>query len=125
MVTETRPYDNSATQDERKTILRNDSYFARQQNTTDDAGGRFSKLTPSNVIGAAPSPQYPSLPPSSPWASGFDQNVEPPLGYAVDEMPTQEIQTPTLNSPVVNAPPAAVEDRRVGERVVDVVSSPM
>jgi hypothetical protein len=118
LVTETRPYDNSATQDERKAILRNDSYFSRQQNTPEDAGGRYAKLTPSNVIGSKPTPQYPQLPPSSPWANGFDVNVEPQLGYAVDEMPAQEIQSsePALSPATLASPDAG--DRTGGEEPV-------
>jgi hypothetical protein len=105
----THDFRNDSDQSERKAIVKNDSYFLRQSNAIDDSGGRYAKLTPSNVIGSAPSPQYPQLPPSSPWANGFDTNLEPPL--SVDEMPAS---TPTLNSPVVNVPPA-VEDRGVGE----------
>ena len=36
---------NESTQSEKREVLRNDTYFARQQNTIDDAGGRFTKLT--------------------------------------------------------------------------------
>jgi hypothetical protein len=110
------PYSNEATQAERKAIVKNDSYFARQSHTVDDAGGRYAKLTPATITGATPSPQYPSLPASSPWSSGFDTNVEPELGFAVDGMPANEIQTPTLKPPEVHALPATVEDR-VGEPV--------
>jgi hypothetical protein len=115
----THEFNNQASQSERREVLRNDTYFARQQNTADDAGGRFTKLTPSNLTGQ--SQQVPQLPASSPWANGFDVNVEPQLGFAVDEMPANETQTPALNSPEVHALPAAVEDH-VGERVVSVVS---
>ena len=55
----THDYDNPATQDERKAVLRNDSYFARQQNTVDDSGGRFAKLTPATITGSRSLPQYP------------------------------------------------------------------
>jgi hypothetical protein len=96
--------------------VKNDSYFSRQSHTVDDAGGRFAKLTPATITGSAPSPQYPQLPDSSPWANGFDQNLEPPL-FAVDEMPAKEIQEPTPNSPEASALPAAVEDQGVGEPV--------
>jgi hypothetical protein len=125
-MTETRPYHNEATQAERKTIVKNDSYFARQQNTIDDSGGRFAKLTPATITGSTPSPQYPSLPASSPWSNGFDANVEPQLGYAVDEMP-QEIQSsePAL-IPQVAASPTTEVDRTGEEPVIGstVVSFP-
>ena len=88
----THEYDNQVSQSERKAIVKNDTLFPRQQNTVDDSGGRFAKLTPATITGSTSSPQYPSLPASSPWSNGFDENVEPPLGYAVDEMPAQEIQ---------------------------------
>ena len=105
----THDYDNSATQVERKAIVKNDSYFARQSNTVDDAGGRFTKLTPATITGSTPAAQYPSLPASSPWSNGFDENVEPPLGYAVDEMPAQETQStlaPNLAAEVASPPGA-------------------
>ena len=63
----THEFDNQASQAERREVLRNDTYFARQSNTVDDAGGRYAKLTPSNVIGSATSPQYPQQPENSPW----------------------------------------------------------
>jgi hypothetical protein len=87
---------NEATQAEKREVLRNDTYFSRQSNTADDAGGRYAKLTPTKVTGSTPLPQVPQLPASSPWASGFDQNLERELGFSVDEMPAHEIQEPTL-----------------------------
>jgi len=80
----THEFDNRSDQAERRKVLK-DTLFARQQNTADDAGGRFTKLTPSTLTGQ--SQQVSPLPPSSPWSSGFDQNVEPELGFSVDEMP--------------------------------------
>ena len=127
MVSETRPYDNSATQAEKREVLRNDSYFARQQNTIDDSGGRYAKLTPSNVIGAT-SPQYPQLPASSPW-SQFDQNVEPVLGFSVNAMepvgtPTEVQSSLAPNLATVAASPADVGDRANEGPVADVASLP-
>ena len=87
-------FNNQASQSERREVLRNDTYFARQSNTADDAGGRFAKLTPATITGSTPSPQYPQLPASSPWSGGFDQNMELVLGFSVDAMP-HEIQEPT------------------------------
>ena len=48
-----------------------------KSNSVDDAGGRYAKLTPSNVIGATSAPQYPPLPASSPWSHGSITNMEP------------------------------------------------
>ena len=114
-------YSNETTQAERKAIVKNDSYFARQSNAADDAGGRFAKLTPATITGSTLAPQYPSLPANSPWHHDPVAATEP-LGFSVNAMEpvgTQaeiEASIPTLNSPVGRALPAAVEVR-VGERV--------
>ena len=117
-MTETRHYQNEATKAEKLEVLR-DTYLNRAAADADLAAqGRFKREITTRVTGV---PVYPSLPASSPWANGFDTNVEPVLGFAVDEMPANEIQTPTLKPPEVNALPATVEDR-VGEPAVSVVS---
>ena len=116
----THDFRNDSDLSERKAIVKNDTLFSRQQNFVDDAGGRYAKLTSSNVIGSKPTPQYPPLPASSPWASGFDVNVEPPLGYAVDEMPavgTQAEIEPAL-IPQVAVSPSTTEVDRTGEEPV-------
>ena len=102
---ETRPYHNEATQSERKAIVKNDTLFARQQNTIDDAGGRYAKLTPSNVTGSTPSPQYPQIP-SGPWSGDDPVPNEEPLGFSVDAMEPLE---PTPEPPEVNPSPPTVE----------------
>jgi hypothetical protein len=115
------------TQAEKKQTLK-DSYLSRAQADADlTAQGRFKKETATRVTGV---PTYPSMPPSSPWSSGFDQNVEPPLGFAVDEMPAvgteNEIQAslePTLKPPDRITGPLTVEDR-VGEPVTDGANLP-
>jgi hypothetical protein len=78
---------NEATQSEKRAIVKNDSYFSRQQNTPDDAGGRYSRITPSQLTGQSPSP-VPTLPATSSFAQGIDQVVgpEPPLGFSVNTM---------------------------------------
>ena len=125
----THEFNNEASQSERREVLRNDTMFSRQQNIVDDAGGRYAKLTPSNVIGSTSAPQYPKLPASSPW-SQFDQNVEPVLGFSVNSMePTgthAEVQAsiePAL-IPSVVASPAVIGDRTGEEPVADVASFP-
>jgi hypothetical protein len=78
-------YSNEATQAERRQIER-DSYLSRAQADADlTSQGRFKRETTTRVTGV---PVYPSLPSSSPWAQ-FDQNVEPALGFSVDEVPAQ------------------------------------
>jgi hypothetical protein len=122
-MTETRPYDNSATQAERKAVLRNDTYFARQSNTVDDAGGRFAKLTPSNLTGQ--SYQVPRLPENSPWHSDPVPATEP-LGFSVDAMEPngtpEEVKASiaALKPPEVRLP-ASVEDH-AAEPAASVVS---
>ena len=120
----THEYNNQSFASERREVLRNDTHFARQSNTVDDAGGRYAKLTPSNVIGSTSAPQYPKLLASSPW-SQFDQNVEPVLGFSVNAMePTgthAEVQASTEPAliPQVAASPSTTEvDRTGGEPVV-------
>ena len=64
--------------------------------------------------------QFPSLPASSPWSGGFEVNVEPQLGYAVDETPAQEIQSsePAPNLATIVASPTDAGDRASGEEPV-------
>jgi hypothetical protein len=72
--------DNEFSQAERRKVLK-DTLFARQQNTADDAGGRFTKLTPTNVTGSTPVPSYPQQPTNSPW---HDNPVPPEEPFPVD-----------------------------------------
>jgi hypothetical protein len=77
---------------EREAVLRNDQKV--QQGSTfldharsaadDEAGGRFAKVNASMVIGATPVSQYPRA--STPFQSD-PVPTEPPLGYAIDQMP--------------------------------------
>jgi hypothetical protein len=79
---------NEPTQSEKCEVLRNDTYFVRQQNTIDDAGGRYSKLNPAKITGTTPA-SYPQQPAYSPWSQGTDQTtgVEPRFGIDVNELP--------------------------------------
>ena len=79
-------YQSNATQQEKLEALQHDSYHSRAQHNVNDAGGRFQTLTSTTVIGTAGS-SVQQQPDNSPWAQGFDQNVEPALGFSVDEMP--------------------------------------
>jgi hypothetical protein len=71
---------NNTDQETRRRV-EHDSYLTRAQAEADQVGGRFRKEVTTTVNAV---PQYPKLPASSPWASGFDQNVEPVLGYDVN-----------------------------------------
>jgi hypothetical protein len=105
--------DNEFSQAERRKVLK-DTYFARQQNTGDDAGGRFTKLTPTNVTGSTPVPSYPQQPPNSPWHHdpvpateplGFDIEFVGELGGASPVLPCAvESATPDREGP--EAPPS-------------------
>ena len=78
----THEFTNQASQSERREVLRNDSYLSRAQADADlTSQGRFKRETATRVTGV---PAYPSLPASSPWSSGFDQNLEPPFGVDVE-----------------------------------------
>ena len=57
-------------QAERREVLRNDTMLSRQQNTIDEAGGRYTRLAPISVMGAA-SAEVPQQPPSSSWAKSL------------------------------------------------------
>jgi hypothetical protein len=60
-----------------------DTFLSRAQADADlTSQGRFKKQTATRVTGV---PTYPSMP-ATPWSSGFDQNLEPPLGFSVDAM---------------------------------------
>ena len=92
-MSETRPYHNAATQAEKREVLR-DTYLNRAAADADLASqGRFKRETTTRVTGV---PVYPSLPASITWSNGFDTNVEPPLGFSVDEMPAKNSK-PALN----------------------------
>lgn len=75
------------TQQEKLGALRNDTNFSWQQNTVDDVGGRYSKVTPTSLTGSDASPQMPKLPASSPWSDPANWGPpEPSLGFSIDEM---------------------------------------
>ena len=96
-MTETRPYDNSAAQAEKLEVLK-DTYLSRAQSDADlGAQGRFKRETTTTVHAV---PTYPALPASSPWAHGFDTNIEPVLGIAVDEMPVVGTEVVGVNPPL-------------------------
>ena len=76
-------YQNNATQEEKLEALRNDTNFSRQQNELAESGGRYSKVTPSKLVGADQA--YPA-PPTGPWSGADPAPLEPPLGFSVDAM---------------------------------------
>ena len=88
----THEFNNQSSQAERREVLRNDSYFSRQSNTVDDAGGRFTKLTPNILTGQ--SQQVPQQPASSYWAQGLDEVCGPEPAFGVDVNAQEPVGTP-------------------------------
>jgi hypothetical protein len=103
-------------QAERKAVLENDRLVREQQASTfhqhaqsaanDTGGGRFALLGAPTVTGATAIPKYP--------AAGAHQSdpvgIEPPLGFAIDEMPGLENPTGSSSGvlqPVEPGAPAA------------------
>jgi hypothetical protein len=106
----THDFRNDSNQAERKRVER-DTYLTRAQADTDLAAqGRFKKETTTRVTGV---PTYPSLPANSPWVQ-FDQNVEPELGFSVEEMPAPAVSIPEEPTPSV-ASSAGVGSEPVAE----------
>jgi hypothetical protein len=62
--------------------------------------GRFRATGTPSVTGSTPIPQYPQA--SGPWQGPDLVGPEPPLGYAIDQMPTDE--------PSTGFPASTVED---------------
>jgi hypothetical protein len=95
------PEDDIA-QAEKRRILREQATTMFQHavsHANDEAGGRFAALGTPHVTGSSPIPNYPS-------AAAHQRDpvgTEPPLGYAIDDMPPLE---PSTN----NALPSPVED---------------
>ena len=118
----THDFRNDSDQAERQRVER-DTYLTRAQSDADLASqGRFKRETATRVTGV---PVYPSMPSSSPWANGFDQNIEPP--FPVDIEAHEPVCTPTeieasikpaLIPLVVAASHTTEVDREGGEPVV-------
>jgi hypothetical protein len=86
-----------------------DSFFTRQRDALEEAGGRFAKITPQKVTGAEPISQVPQQPPNSPWSQP-DRNPEPPFGDVNEMEPTgsyAEVARSLLEQPT--ADPATTE----------------
>ena len=82
-----KEYVNDSSQDERKTMLKNDrqarTYFERaQESIGDELGGRYRPLTKPSVEAV---PSVPRQPPNSPWHSD-PTGPEPSLGYSFNDM---------------------------------------
>jgi hypothetical protein len=82
----------------------------------DTVGGRFAALGNPHVVGSAPIPKYPELPANSP--SHFDPVPnEPPLGFAIDEMPVDSSTSPFRRGsgdPTNAQPVTPIPGERVG-----------
>jgi hypothetical protein len=79
-------------QAERREVLRNDQRVREQGSTYyghthSDLGGRFALAQGrEQIIGESPTPIYPALPASSPWAGPDLVGKEPPVGYSVNAL---------------------------------------
>ena len=84
------PFNNDASQAERRRILDNDrkaSTYSRvaQSEAEDLAGGRYAAMGKPSVTGSTPAVRYPAQPANSPWHRD-PLPTEPPLGVSVEEM---------------------------------------
>jgi hypothetical protein len=115
---------NEITQAEKKQVLK-DTYLTRAAADADLTSGRFKRETATTVTAVL---TYPQLPASSPWAQGFDQNVEPPFGVDVEAhepvgtAKEQEQSSLALNPTTAAASRADVGDRAGEEPVVGAVN---
>jgi hypothetical protein len=105
-------------QRERREVLENDrrvreqqkgsTYFQHAVAEADEPRGRFQNSSgTTTVIGRDGPPAYPTLPASSPWAGEDPVGMEPPLGYAVDEM--VPLETPSAVSASAEPDPASAD----------------
>jgi hypothetical protein len=97
---------NEIDQKETREIIHNDSYFTRQRDALDEAGGRYAKLTPNKVTGATPPSQYPRIP-SGPWAAPEPVAPDPAtdqLGFDVNEVEAVELPASSLADQSIGSP---------------------
>jgi hypothetical protein len=89
-VTGNRPFHNSASQSERRAVLKNEreagTYAAFAESDAGIARGRFTGQQKSMVIGSSGPVRYPALPPNSPWARDPVPD-EPPIGIDISAAP--------------------------------------
>jgi hypothetical protein len=83
------PFNNDASQAERKRVLENDrkvsSYMAHATaNVDEDRGGRYAATGSSPTVTGATPISYPTQPSHSPWHHDPISD-EPPLGYSVED----------------------------------------
>jgi hypothetical protein len=110
------PFNNDATQAERRRILENDrlnTYQAHAAASVDEErGGRFSVRTKPTVVGQSPI-SYPKQPEGSPWACD-PLPIEPPLGVDINAMEvTGEPHERTELAPTDPAPVSVRLRRRI------------
>ena len=108
----THEFNNHTDQQTRRRVER-DTYLSRAQTELEEAGGRFTRQTPSTIIAKNPASAYPRLPPSSPWTAPCPSGDEPPLNVDVNAVPDLGFSAapPTTNSGEANeaSPPLAIE----------------
>jgi hypothetical protein len=94
-------------QAEKRRVLINDACVREQSRNGDtgtylshthsELGGRFA-LTEHQTITGVVSPAPPPLPVNSPWHGSDPVPDEPPLGYPIDAMPTDEPSTSAVEA---------------------------
>jgi hypothetical protein len=116
-----QPFNNTNTDQQTRLQVLKDTYLTRARADADlAASGRF-KTQNATVVTSIPT--YPRQPTASPWASA-DPNIEPPLGFSVDELPelggasAPAVETPTperggSGSALTVDPPQPLRRRRL------------
>src|SRR5262249_38977650 len=104
----------------RRQVLK-DTYLSRAEAEAEiEAGGRFKRLNPTIITGAAQS-KYPRQPSNSPWHSdpvppeeplGYDINSQPELGGAPASLPCAETATPNAGRDGLASSPAPARSFR-------------
>ena len=104
-------------QDEKRSVLEDDRRVLAQRKQSEassyldqyhsDVGGRF-KVEERETITGRVSPKPPPLPSTSPWSgSQPEPGIEPPTGYCIDEMPSENPAGVSISpAPVATDDPA-------------------
>jgi hypothetical protein len=81
------PFNNDASQAERREVLKNDVTYHRFGLRDDGPGGRYAKQQEKRSVTGSTDPTYPALPEASPWSQWPPEPVGgDPLGVDVNEM---------------------------------------
>ena len=117
-----QPFNNDASQAERRRILENDrkaSTYSRvaQSEAEDLAGGRYAAMGKPSVTGTTPAIRYPRQPQTSPANQMALAGDEPPLGIDVNAMEAVGEKFEVEASERSAAKPAATDPAPVSVRL--------